>query len=347
MAQAVKDQKNIWIDLGNTPHVLFFEALAKEFESRGHRVLWTARDYAQTVPLAAEVGINAEVIGRHGGKGILSKLWQYSSRVYQLLRWARGKKIDLVVSHSSQEPLAVARLMGISSVNLMDYEHHPANHVSFRMAKLVIVPSSFPDEALRRFGVTGNKVRRFDGIKEDVYLAAAAPNKNGLPEIGVTPDDILVVIRPHASEALYHRGIENELLSAAIDRFAAVNGCKIILLPRTESQKDELRERHPQANVIMPETALHGRRLVGAADLVVSCGGTMNREAAALGVPTATLFMGQPAAIDDYLVEEGRMVRISTLADLHRLAIRKKEAPVPRGLNSVRSAVADLILEAI
>ena len=65
MAQALKDQKNIWIDLGNTPHVLFFDALAKEFESRGHRVLWTARDYAQTVPLAAKVGIQADVIGRH------------------------------------------------------------------------------------------------------------------------------------------------------------------------------------------------------------------------------------------------------------------------------------------
>jgi len=341
------DKRTIWIDLGNTPHVLFFQALAQEFESRGHTVLWTARDYSQTVPLAQKMGLDPAVIGKHGGKGIVSKVWHYVSRIYELLRWARGKGIDLVVSHSSQEPLAVAKLLGLPGVNLMDYEHHPANHVSFRMAKRVIVPASFPDDALRRFGVNEAKVRRFQGIKEDVYLAADRASDGGLPEAGVQPEDILVVVRPHAPTALYHRGIENELLSTAIDRFAAVDGCKIILLPRSESQGAELKRRHPQTNVIIPETALDGRRLIAAADLVVSCGGTMNREAAALGVPTATLFMGRPAAIDDHLIGEGRMLRITEAADLDLLPIRKKDPTAPRERKSVRTEVADLILEGI
>ena len=135
----------IWIDLGNSPHVPFFGALAKEFERRGHTVLWTARDYAQTVELARTAGIDAKVFGTHGGKSVFQKGGKFIGRTWDLLRWARGKKIDLVVVHNSQEPLVVARILRIKSVTLMDYEHHPGNHLSFRTAKKVIVPESFPD----------------------------------------------------------------------------------------------------------------------------------------------------------------------------------------------------------
>jgi uncharacterized protein len=347
MSETKTAQKTIWIDLGNSPHVLFFDALAREFLTRGHTVLWTARDYAQTVPLARKRGIDAAVIGRHGGKNVVSKLFHYVSRIYALWRWAHSRQIDLVISHSSQEPLAVARILGLPSVNIMDYEHHPANHLSFRMAKRLIVPRAFPDEALRRFGVGEDKVRRFDGIKEDVYLAEFEPDDISaeLAGIGIRPKDILVVVRPHASDALYHRRIANELLSAAIDRFAAVEGCKIILLPRTARQASEMSERHRQSNVIVPAEPLDGRQLVAAADLVISGGGTMNREAAALGVPTVTVFAGTPAAIDEYLIREGCMQRISSIEDLEALLPRKKEVPEPRRERPVRSQVADLILE--
>ena len=167
----------IWIDLGNSPHVPFFGALAKEFERRGHTVLWTARDYAQTVELARTAGIDAKVFGTHGGKSVFQKGGKFIGRTWDLLRWARGKKIDLVVVHNSQEPLVVARILHIKSVTLMDYEHHPGNHLSFRTAKKVIVPESFPEEFLRKFGVSEKKVRRFRGIKEDVYLSDFEPDE--------------------------------------------------------------------------------------------------------------------------------------------------------------------------
>lgn len=338
----------IWIDLGNSPHIPFFLALSKEFAARGHESLWTARDYAQTVELANMAGLDPRVFGIHGGKNVVSKAMKFASRVLELRKWAAGKKIDLALSHNSQEPLVVARLLGIKSVNLMDYEHHPGNHLSFRTAKRLVVPKSFPTVALRKFGVLESKVRRFDGIKEDVYLADFEPDDKFpavLAALGVSGDDILVVIRPHAPEALYHRGVANQLLSEIIEKFAAVPGCKLILLPRKTYQGDDLRREHPHANIIIPDGVLDGANLIAAADLVISGGGTMNREAAALGVPVATIFAGKTAAIDEYLISENRMMRVDSSADLDRIALKKKPARDPRRNNAIRRQVADLILE--
>ena len=337
----------IWIDLGNSPHVPFFRALAGEFESRGHEVVWTARDYAQTVELARNAGFDAIVFGTHGGKNVAAKAGKFAGRVVDLVRWARGRGIDLVVSHNSQEPLVAARALGISSVNLMDYEHHPGNHLSFRMARRVIVPESFPQSALERFGAA-KKAKRFSGIKEDVYLSDHRLDPefaDELGSLGISAENVLVVVRPHAPEALYHRGVENRLLDELLDRFASDGNVKIILLPRKSYQGDELRERHPQPNIIIPDRALDGANLIASADLVISGGGTMNREAAALGVPAYTIFAGVPAAIDQYLIDSGRLAAIKTSDDIAAIMPRKKEGLSLRGNASARARVADLILE--
>jgi predicted glycosyltransferase len=340
----------IWIDLGNSPHVPFFLALAGEFERRGHSVLWTARDYAQTVELAQRAGLEFKIFGTHGGKNVLQKGLKFARRVFDLTDWARGKKIELVVSHNSHEPLVAAKILGIKSVNLMDYEHHPANHLSFRMATRVIVPESFPSEALRKFGAAQKKIRRFAGIKEDVYLADFAPDENfqnELRELGVSPENVLVVVRPHAPEALYHRQYSNEVLDEMLEIFAADGNVKIILLPRKKYQGEELRRRHPNANLIIPTRALDGANLIAAADLVVSGGGTMNREAAALGVPVATIFAGKPASIDEMLIGEGRMSKIETRADLDQIKPVKKSPArrAARRFTQTKSTIADLVLD--
>ncbi len=342
------DKKSIWIDLGNSPHVPFFVSLAGEFEARGHNVLWTARDYAQTVQMAWDAGLLPDVFGSHGGRNLISKGLKFTARFWDLAKWSRGKKIDLVVSHNSLEPLAVGRMFGINSVNLMDYEHHPNNHVSFRLAKKVIVPTSFPDANLRRFGASKAKTRRFNGIKEDVYLASFDPDPefpDKLKSLGVSSEDILIVVRPHAPDALYNRHFKNGLLDQVLDSFATAENTKIIVLPRNAAQGNDLRLRHTQPNIIFPKATLDGSNLIAAADLVLSGGGTMNREAAALGVPTATIFTGLAAAIDEYLCSEGRMIRIESIDDIDSIKLVKKQELNLRGQTAIRKEVADLILE--
>ena len=336
----------IWIDLANSPHVPFFRALIPEFVAHGHQVEITARDFAQTVELAVKAGLTPHVIGGHGGGSITGKAGNLVGRAAALRKWARDRGFDLAISHNSYAQIAAAAALGIKAITLMDYEHQPANHLAFRLASRVIVPRAFPAEELRRFGASLRKVKRYDGTKEDAYLADFTVDPlfaATLRKLGVAGEDVLVVARPPAREALYHR-FENELFAELLTSLSARAEVKIILLPRSEAQREEYAARS-LSNVIMPREALDGANLVAAADLVISAGGTMNREAAALGVPAASIYAGKWAAIDEELVREGRLQRLGSRAEIEGLMIRKKSGLNERRATDVRGNIVKLILE--
>ena len=339
----------IWIDLANSPHVPFFRALAEEFRGRGHEVEATAREFAQTVELAEAAGFRPIVIGGHGGGGLAGKGRNLLGRAARLGRWARGRGFGLAVSHNSYTQTLAARLLGLRTVTLMDYEHQPANHLAFRLASRVVVPEAFPAAALRRFGACPRKVRRYRGIKEDVYLADFEPDA-GFAEtlrarFGIDVEqDIVVVVRPPARAALYHR-FENELFGELLEHLRAGPRVKTILLARGAEEREAFAARYASESFFVPREALDGPNLIAAADLVLSAGGTMNREAAALGVPAASLYAGRWAAVDEHLVREGRMRKLGTREEVRALAFEKRPAAAPRRATQVRAEVADLILE--
>jgi len=336
----------IWIDLANSPHVPFFAALVPEFVARGHQVEITARDFAQTVELAMKAGMTPHVVGGHGGGSITGKAGNLIGRAAALRRWARDRGVDLAVSHNSYAQIAAASALRIKSVTLMDYEHQPANHLAFRLASRVIVPRAFPKEELRRFGASLRKVKRYEGTKEDVYLADFTPDPafaQVLRNLGIASEDMLVVARPPAREALYHR-FENELFDQVLGHLSSRDDIRIVLLPRSDAQHSEY-EARKFPNVIMPREALDGANLIAAADLVISAGGTMNREAAALGVPAVSVYAGKWAAIDEELVREGRLRRISLREEIERLKIVKKSGLNARNATGVRGEIMELILE--
>jgi uncharacterized protein len=336
----------IWIDLANSPHVPFFHALIPEFTARGHNVEITARDFAQTVELATMAGMMAHVVGGHGGGSIAGKAGNLLGRASGLRKWARNRGFDLAVSHNSYAHIAAAAALGIKTVTLMDYEHQPANHFAFRLASRVIVPRAFPDKDLMKYGAATRKVKRYHGTKEDVYLADFVPDTafaETLRKLNIASDDVLVVARPPAREALYHR-FENELFDNLIMHLLAQPAAKIILLLRSNAQREEY-ERRGLANLIVPREAFDGANLIAAADLVLSAGGTMNREAAALGVPAMSVYAGKWAAIDEELMREGRLQRISSQAEVDQLSVAKKSGLNARRATSVREEVVKLILD--
>ena len=335
----------IWIDLANSPHVPFFRALIPEFVARGHQVEITARDFAQTVELATNAGMMPHVIGGHGGGSITGKAGNLIGRAGALRKWARDRGFDLALSHNSYAQIAAAAALGVKAVTLMDYEHQPANHLAFRLASRVIVPRSFPSAELKKYGASTRKVRRYEGTKEDVYLADFVPDPefaDVLLRLGIVSKDVLVVARPPAREALYHR-FENELFDELLMHLSSRDEVKIILLPRSDAQRADY-EARKLANLIMPRRALDGSNLIAAADLVVSAGGTMNREAAALGVPAVSIYAGKWAAIDQELVDEGRLRRIASSAEVGSLSVTKKAKAIPRDARAVRAEVVKLIL---
>src|SRR5258706_3837080 len=273
----------IWIDLANSPHVPFFRSLADQFVRRNHEVVVTARDLAETVKLAEAAGFAYEVIGGHGGGKLSGKAGNLVQRALGLARWGRGRNLDLAVSHNSYSQILAARALSLWTVTLMDYEHQPANHLAFRMASRIIVPDAFPEAALTRFGASATKVKRYAGLKEDVYLAdfQCDPEfQELLRRLGVDQSNVLVTVRPPASDALYHR-FENELFDELLERLLATPNVKVVLLPRNDLQRDTYNAR-ADGSLIVPALPLDGGNLIALCDFVGSAGGTKNLDAAAL-----------------------------------------------------------------
>ena len=332
----------VWIDLANSPHVPFFKALAARFVAQGHELEITARDFAETVPLAEAAGFDVQVIGDHAGRDVSKKAGSLISRAWALAGWARRRKFDLAVSHNSYSQILAARALRIKTITMMDYEYQPANHLAFRLASRVIVPVSFPSARLRSYGARVGRVRRYHGTKEDVYLADFQPEPSfgaQLCELGVKPDNALVLMRPPAHDALYHR-FQNTLFDDALAMLTSQENVRVILLPRNEAQRAAYAGR-----AIIPAAPLDGAQLIAASDLVISAGGTINREAAALGVPAASIYAGQWAAVDEGLLKEGRLQRISSVDDLRKLRVEKKRGVNPRRSREVIDEVVRFIFE--
>ena len=335
----------LWIDLANSPHVPFFKALIDQFVAQGHQVETTARDFAETLPMAQAAGLDTTTVGSRGGGQLSAKAGNLMSRAWGLAGWARKRGFDVAVSHNSYSQILAARALKIRSVTLMDYEYQPANHLAFRLTSRLVVPISFPDKRLKHYGASAKKIRRYHGTKEDVYLARFKPDAGfprQLTSSGIDINRVLVLMRPPADDALYHR-FKNQLFDKTLKRLLDIDEVLVILLPRNEKQRLAYGN-YMNANFIIPRAPLDGPNLIAACDLVISAGGTINREAAALGVPAASIYAGRWAAVDEQLLQEGRLRRLTKMEDFDRIKIEKKKGLDLRRSFEVIDEVAGLIL---
>jgi uncharacterized protein len=318
----------IWIDMTAPAHVLVFRPLIALLRERGDDVEVTAREYAQTVQLLELHEIEAELVGRHGGRSRFGKLATMSTRLRALRRWARGRRFDAALAHGSHHLTMTARLLGIPSSTTFDYEFATLQHqLGCRAANVVVVPESIPPERLTRYGVRPPKLRRYPGLKEEYYLGDFEPDPGVLAALGLPGDGngILVVVRTPPDIALYHRR-SNELFPQLLDDLGRRDEIAAVVLPRTAEQRDAIRGLHLRS-LVVPDGAVDAQSLIAFADLVVSAGGTMNREAAALGVPVYTTFGGRLGGVDEALILEGRL---RPLGDPRALELVKREGDAGR-----------------
>ncbi len=275
----------------------------------------TSRDFAQTIGLLDRYGIAHRQMGAHGGGGLTAKARAMTSRSTALAKMVRGEHFDLAVAHGSTDQPMVARLAGIPQVTMFDYEHAAAmHHLNGRFATRVLVPDAIPERALAKYGIRSPKLVRYPGLKEEYYLADEVPNPDAvITELGLDPELVTVTLRPPPEVTLYHRGASTDVFAQVVDRLEAERDrVQTVVLPRTQDQRDALTAR----GFLVPEAAVDGPGLIAASDLVVSAGGTMNREAVALGVPAFSPFAGRMGAVDARLIADGRMVRLENAADL-------------------------------
>jgi uncharacterized protein len=317
----------VWIDLTNSPHVLVMRPLIELLRADGHEVRVTARDFAQTIELCERFQIEHSAIGHHRGGRLAAKAGGLLSRSTALVRWARaqrraaGAPFDVALGHGSNDISVAAALSRIPSATMFDYEWATIQHnVNCRLARAVVVPDAIPPQRLARYGANG-KVRAYAGLKEEYYLADFEPQSAVLRELALDPARPIVLVRTPPVVSLYHR-FENDLFGQVLRRLsdaAGERGTQTVVLPRVESQRQELRE---AGGFIVPEHAIDAQSLIAHADLVISAGGTMNREAVALGTPVYTTFQGRLGAVDARLIDEGRL---RMLVDARGIDLGKRE----------------------
>ena len=327
----------VWIDLTNTAHVVVLRPLVELLENDGHDVLLTARPLSHTVELLENWGHPHTVVGRHGGTRRVGKARALAGRVRALVRLVRRSRVDCALAHGSVDLPPVCRLLGIPNTTMFDYEWALAqHHLNCRLATRVLVPDAIPAERVAHYGARPPKLARYPGLKEEYYLAGFEPDASVLDELGLDRDEPICVVRTAPSYALYLRGSENELVPRLLERLSREGRAQTVVLARTDDQRRALAAL-ALPRVLVPARALDGRSLVALADLLVSAGGTMNREAAVLGTPVWSIFEGRLGAVDELLVREGRL---RLLADPDQVVVAKK---APGSLRRAERDPADLL----
>ena len=310
----------VWVDITNSPHVSFFRPLLRLLREDGHEVEVTARKYAQTLELLELDEIEHRVVGpAHGGAGALGKARAMAGRLPALRRFAKSRRFDLALAHGSHEAMLVARSLGIPGATAHDYEFASVQHqLGLRAATRVVFPAAVPPERLARFGVRPPKLAQYPGLEEEYYLADFEPDRSVLE--GITAGRVVAVIRTPPEVSLYHRH-DNPLFRQVLERLGGDDSVYAIVLPRTQEQREAINDLGlPSLHV--PKRAVDAPSLVALADLVVSAGGTMNREAVALGTPVYTTFAGKLGAVDESLIREGRLRPLTSAGDLD---VRKRD----------------------
>jgi uncharacterized protein len=334
----------VWVDMTASAHVLVFRPLIEILRGRGDEVEITARDYAQTLELLELHGLVADaVIGRHGGRSRVQKARQMTHRLSSLQRWAKSREFDLALAHGSHELTVTARRLGIPSSTTFDYEFATLQHqIGCRAATRVVVPEAIPPERLTRYGVRPPKLVQYPGLKEEYYLSDFEPDRSLLGRFGVDEARVLVVLRPPPDVSLYHRH-SNPLFPQTLDHLGRLDDVHAFVLPRTAEQREFVR-RLALPSVVLPEHAVDAQSLIALADVVVSAGGTMNREAAALGVPVYTTYGGRLGGVDEDLIRQGRL---KPLTDPRALDLRKRDAESTARVRRDPAELLGLLLSAL
>jgi uncharacterized protein len=323
-------------------HVLVFRPLIEILRERGHEVEITARDYAQTQQLLELHRLEATVVGRHGGRSRFGKARSLASRLRALHRWARPRNFDLALAHGSHELTMSARRLGIPSATTHDYEFAKLQHqLGMRAATKVVVPDSIPPERLERFGVRPPKLLRYPGLKEEYYLSDFEPDVQVLARWQIDTDRVLVVLRPPPDVSLYHRH-SNPLFPQTLEHLGRLEHVQAVVLPRTEAHRAYVRGL-ALPSVLVPDGAVDAQSLIAFADVVVSAGGTMNREAAALGVPVYTTYGGRLGGVDEELIRQGRL---KPLTDPRALELSKRNEGSGSRVRRDPAILLDLLLTA-
>lgn len=321
----------IWVDFENTPHVLILKPIIEELERRNHEVIITARDCSQTIELATYFNMHVARISHHHGRKKINKILGHLSRIFKLICFLRSKDISVALSHSSRSQIIAAKILGIPTFVMLDYEHVSLSIVHHFIDRLVVPEVLSADSFAQQ--IDSAKIVNYPGIKEHIYVGNLLNNGSTLKDIALDEQKIIIILRPPAVDAHYHnhRDNSNALFYEALKYFSNLNNTQVIILARTKAQREEIvnfgKKNGNFKNVIFPDKVQNGLLLIWNSDIVIGGGGTMNREAAVLDVPVYSIFQGKLGAVDRYLSETDRLKIIRSKQDFDAIRLIKRPRP--------------------
>jgi predicted glycosyltransferase len=316
----------VWVDLTNTAHVVVLRPLVELLEAGGHSVVLTARPLSHTIELLDDWGHPYAAFGAHGGAKRSDKARAALSRARQAVAFGRAHgPFDAGLAHGSTDLPIASRLLGFPNTTMFDYEYAIAQHtLNGRTAHRVLVPEGIPPERLKRFGMVPPKLVRYPGLKEEYVLHGFEPDASVLTDLGIDRARPLAVVRTAPSYALYLGGAETPLLPRLL-RHLDAQGVQSVVLARNAEQTASIRALE-LPSVVVPPRAVEARSLVAFADALFSAGGSMNREAAALGTPVWSMFEGRLGGVDEHLIEQGRLRLLAPDADVSDIRVERRGA---------------------
>ena len=330
----------IWIDITNTPHVNTLMPIIRHLEVQGHELIYTARDFSETLPLLSKHGITPLVYGKYKGKSRVKKVMGLLQRMWMLL--FDLPKFDLALSLGGNYTSAIAWLRGKKSIVFSDNDIS-FKFFSFAMGSYFIFPFYFKYQKIqKKYRIKDGQIRTFQGFKEDIYIADFQPDYSFVDQL---PFKEFITIRPENLKASYVPKDSKTIVPALFEVFKEEN---ILFLPRYEEEK-KLVEGYD--NIWYPEHPLSGLDVCYNTKAMLTGAGTFAREAALLGVPAVSFFPSEVfLTVDEVMQEMGIEFKSRNANDIKNYVANaiKRPASTERSkqvLTEVLNIIDQIIIE--
>jgi predicted glycosyltransferase len=292
----VKINVRIWYDACTGKHIRYGAAIAKRLRKSGHEVIFTTREHPDTLALACVIGENPIVVGKYSPATLFSRLEESAARIIQFSKLFRDNPPDIAIAHQSVELCRTAFGWGIPIILTADTPHAKAvNKLTIPFAYTLVVSEALPKRFLKKY--CPDNIIRFKGVDETAWIKDLKPSKNS------DFKKPLIVIRESETKAAYALEKDDRTLQIARKLEALGN---VILLKRYSGKKE----------------FVDSARIVTNADLVVSAGGTIAREAALQGVPSIVISELGRTYVNTYLARKGFPIFMSDARKVLKLAKR-------------------------
>jgi predicted glycosyltransferase len=277
----------VWYDACTGKHVRYGVAIAKRLRMLGHEVMLTTRKHPDTVALARLLKEPFVTVGKYDPASPQARLRESLKRQLVFCGMFEENMPDVAISHRSVELCRVAFGLGIPDISTHDTVHaHAINRLTMPLIDYLVVSQGLPKDSVEGYGI--KRIFWFDGVDEVAWI------KNFTPEIKYDYQEPLIVVRELETKAVYAQNKE-DLLKALLKKLASMGN--VVFLQRFQKR--------PEEGVIIPKEFVDSATLVSQADLVISAGGTIAREAALQGIPTIVVHSFGKIYVNDYLSQKG------------------------------------------